>query len=89
MTNNKSHNIMRMEGVDDMEYVNELGLDPALAYTPEINEAIVANVAAGNYASYIELGKSPEEAQELTDNMIKHARANIAEALPALAKAGY
>jgi len=80
---------MRMEGVDDMEYVNELGLDPALAYTPEINEAIVANVAAANYASYIELGKSPEEAKELTDNMIKRARANIAEALPALTKAGY
>ena len=42
MTNMKkeSYNIMRHEGIDDMEYVKELGLNPALAYTPAINEAI-------------------------------------------------
>ena len=38
----ESYNIMRHEGIDDMEYVEELGLNPALAYTPAINEAMQA-----------------------------------------------
>lgn len=86
---NKSHNIMRMEGVDDMDYINELGLNPELAYTPEINEAILQSVAAANYQGYIEQGRSPEEAEVLKGKMIDFGRANIAEALPALAKAGH
>ena len=46
MSDKQSYNIMRHDGIDDMEYVEELGLDPALAYTPEINEAIIEHVAA-------------------------------------------
>ena len=46
---NKSHNILSGEGIDDMDYVEELGLDPALAYTPEINEA---NRGRANIAEY-------------------------------------
>ena len=43
MSNDKvSHNIV--PGIDDMEYVEMFNLDPALAYTPEINEAILSKV---------------------------------------------
>jgi len=31
---------------DDMEYVQRYGLDPSLAYTPKINEAIEAAIKA-------------------------------------------
>jgi len=86
---NKSYNIMRHEGIDDMDYVSELELDPRVAYTPEINDAIIQSIATENYAFYIAEGKSPEEARELTDKMIAYAKANVAEALPNLERKGY
>ena len=86
---NKSYNIMRHEGIDDMDYVSELELDPRVAFTPEINDAIIQSVATENYAFYIAEGKSPEEARELTDKMIAYAKANVAEALPNLERKGY
>ena len=86
---NQSYNIMRFDGVDDMDYVHKLELDPSVAYTPAINEAIIQSIATENYAFYIADGKSPEEARELTDKMIEYARANVAKATPELERKGY
>lgn len=85
----QSYNIMRHEGVDDMDYVQELELDPSVAYTPEINDAIIKSIATENYATYIADGKTPEEAQGLTDKMIAYAKANVREGLAELEKKGY
>lgn len=85
----QSYNIMRHEGVDDMDYVQELELDPSVAYTPEINDAIIKSIATENYATYIADGKTPEEAQDLTDKMISYAKANVREGLAELEKKGY
>ena len=66
----KSYNIM---GFDDMDYVEELGLDPALAYTPEINEAIAEIVAQKNYQFYIDNGIEEEKAKHYADKLKKKA----------------
>lgn len=89
MSNKQSYNIMRHDGIDDMEYVEELGLDPALAYTPEINEAIIEHVAAENFAGYIAQGIDPEEAEAMANDLANKARATVKEAQPILKKKGY
>ena len=40
---NKNYNRMALQGfkIDDMEFVKEYGLDPALAYTPAINDELL------------------------------------------------
>jgi len=89
MSEKKSYNIMRHDGIDDMEYVEELGLDPALAYTPEINEAIIEHVAAENFAGYIAQGMEPERAEAMANDLANKARATVKEAQPILNKKGY
>jgi len=89
MSEKKSYNIMRHDGIDDMEYVEELGLDPALAYTPEINEAIIEHVAAENFAGYIAQGIEPERAEAMANDLANKARATVKEAQPILDKKGY
>jgi len=37
----KSYNIMAGSGMDDMDYVNEFNLDPAVAYSDKINDAML------------------------------------------------
>lgn len=39
----KSYNYLALRGagVDDMEYVEHFGLDPSVAYTPKINDAML------------------------------------------------
>ena len=57
----KSYNYLALRGagVDDMEFVDDLGLDPKVAYTPMINEVMLDNVMAGN----IESGMPEEDAK--------------------------
>jgi hypothetical protein len=42
---------MADHGIDDMEYVEEFNLDPSLAYTPDINDAVDEVVAKMNEAA--------------------------------------
>ena len=49
---NYNYLALRGAGVDDMEFVEQLGLDPAIAYTPKLTEAMLdltyqQNLAAG------------------------------------------
>ena len=51
---------LRGNGVDDMEFVDTFGLDPNIAYTPKINEAMLDMTMQQN----IEAGISREKALE-------------------------
>lgn len=80
MSNEKvSHNIV--PGVDDMEYVEMFNLNPALAYTPEINEAILNRVYEDNVAAAMSEGMTEEEAKADSEVQRSRARATIARAL--------
>ena len=70
----KSHNKLANQGIDDMDYVEELGLDPALAYTPKINDAIYEAVARQNEEYYIRQGKTPAEARAMARNNMNTAK---------------
>mgnify|MGYP005987232683 CR=1 FL=1 len=80
MSNEKvSHNIV--PGVDDMEYVEMFNLNPALAYTPEINEAILNRVYEDNVAAAMSEGMTEEEAKADSEVQRSRARATIDRAL--------
>jgi hypothetical protein len=53
--------------VDDMEVVNALGLDPAVAYTKDINKAALDKAHRQSYDGHIERGATPEEAKKNAD----------------------
>ena len=59
----KNYNNLALSGqdIDDMEFVEFHKLDPALAYTPELNDAILDKVMAEN----IEGGMDPQKAKAL------------------------
>ena len=58
----KSYNYLalRGNGVDDMEFVDTFGLDPNIAYTPKINDAMLDMVMQQN----IDAGISHEKAEQ-------------------------
>lgn len=65
---------LRGLGVDDMEYVNELGLDPSLAYTPKLIDAMIDLT----YKQNIENGTSVEKAQQLRKEAERYQRELLA-----------
>lgn len=60
MAEKKSYNYLALRGapVDDMEYVETFGLDPSLAYSNKINEAMLEY----NFNRAVDKGMDPEEA---------------------------
>ena len=80
MSNDKvSHNIV--PGIDDMEYVEMFNLDPTLAYTPEINEAILSKVWEQNYAGAVAEGLSEEEAMAHAEEQRTAGRNTVIQAI--------
>jgi hypothetical protein len=80
MSNDKvSHNIV--PGIDDMEYVEMFNLDPKLAYTPEINEAILSKVWDNNYAGAVAEGLSEAEAMAHAEAQRVSGRMTVAKAI--------
>ena len=75
---NKSYNIV--PGIDDMEYVEMFNLDPALAYTPEINEAILSKVWEQNYSGAVAEALSEEEAMAHAEAQRVSGRMTVANA---------
>ena len=63
----KNHNVAWMMGqdIDDLEVCQNLGLDPSLAYTPQINKAAVDAVYISNIEDGMKSGLSKEEAIEI------------------------
>ena len=58
----KSYNYLALRGagVDDMEFVEQFSLDPELAYTPKINDAMLDITMKQN----IDAGMDEEEAKK-------------------------
>ena len=71
---NKNYNIT---GVDDMEYIERYGLDPALAYTPKINDAILKAERDVNYQAYIDDGMTEAQARSRSQDDHNLARQNV------------
>ena len=78
----KEHNIMSAHGITDQEYIDEFGLDPAIANTPEINEAMFEMTYQGNLVAeeeaLLEAGETPEvakrEAKKISGRLNQDAR---------------
>ena len=51
---NKNYNAQALRGIaiDDMEFVKTFNLDPALAYTPKLNEVMLDRMYADNVQSF-------------------------------------
>ena len=64
MAEKKNYNVGHLLGqdIDDLEVCQNLGLDPALAYTPEINKAATDAVYIRNIEDGVRSGLSEEEA---------------------------
>ena len=67
----RNHNIFAKRGadIDDMEVVEQFGLDPALAYTHEINAAAADAQMKDNIAN----GMDEKEAKRVRDNIVRAA----------------
>lgn len=55
-TSSRNYNYLALRGagVDDMEFVEQFGLDPNLAYTPGINDAMLNLTYDQNLASGVD-----------------------------------
>ena len=65
----KNYNIFALRGadIDDMEVVEQFGLDPKLAYTQELNAAAADAQMADNIAN----GMDEKEAKRTRDNIVR------------------
>ena len=66
----KNYNIFALRGddtIDDMEVVEQFGLDPKLAYTQELNAAAADAQMRDNIAK----GVDPKEAKRSRDNIVR------------------
>jgi len=75
----KSWNIV--PGIDDMEYVEMFNLDPSVAYTPEINEAILKSVWHNNYTDAVAEGLPEDEAKAQADKLKLSGQMTVDKAL--------
>ena len=83
MADNKSYNHLALRGapVDDMEFVERFNLDPAVAYTPKINDAMLDLVHKENMEHFMETGMSEKESQMKADANKMDAMKGIREML--------
>ena len=65
----KNYNIFALRGaaIDDMEVVEQFGLDPALAYTKELNAAAADAQMKDNVAN----GMDEKEAMKMRNNIVR------------------
>ena len=65
----KNYNIFALRGgdIDDMEVVEQFGLDPSLAYTKELNAAAADAQMKDNVAN----GMDEKEAKRVRDNTVR------------------
>jgi len=83
MSDKRNYNYLALRGsdVDDMEYVDQYGLDPKVAYTPRINDAMLDVVYKKNVDMFTKSGDSEVEARSKADKMRHEARRNIKQLL--------
>jgi len=77
MSEKKSYNYLALRGagVDDMEYVEQFGLDPNSAYSNKINEDMLQY----NYNRAVEEGMEPKKAAEIKKNAERDIRELLAK----------
>jgi len=81
MKTNKNYNALANRGIaiDDMEFVKQFNLDPALAYTPQLNDAILDSIYHQNVKGFVELeGMSTGRAKAEAGRLRADARKAIA-----------
>ena len=74
---NKDYNMESTQGITDMDYVERLGLDPSLAGTPKINEAILKATRDVEYQSFIDSGMTEPEARAKAQASYQHGMKNV------------
>ena len=80
----KNYNVLALRGaaVDDMEYVEQFGLDPAVAYTPKLNDIMLEMTEQQNTDHYIQQdGLSEAEAKTKARNERTSAEKDIKKLL--------
>ncbi len=72
----KNYNFAAQLGddLDDMELVRDYGLDPKVAYTPAINEAMFKAMNQGTINNLLEAGYSEKQAKEIANKETAKAR---------------
>jgi hypothetical protein len=75
----KDYNYLALRGAatTDMEFVEEFNLDPKLANTPAINDAMLDVIHKKNFETYLRIGQDEKEAKRRADEQRNVARANI------------
>lgn len=63
--------------LDDMEIVEELGLDPKLAYTPQLNEAAFQKQKENSISDLVQGGYSLEDARTIANDNMSTARETL------------
>ena len=63
--------------LDDMEIVEELGLDPKLAYTPQLNEAAFQKQKENSISDLVQGGYSVEDARKIANDNMSTARETL------------
>ena len=78
-----NYNIFALQGadVDDMDVVEDLGLDPQVAYTPLINDAAVEKMYQENLQAYQEHGYTRKEAEKMAGFHRDAAKAAVKAAM--------
>lgn len=82
----KNYNFMALKGIDidDSEYVDEYGIPPELAYTPELNYWMLNHVFSQNVAYFTkEEGMTEPAAIEKASQIRDKKRAEVKELMAA------
>jgi hypothetical protein len=76
---NKNYNRLALQGIDidDMEFVEEFKLNPQLAYTPKINDAVLDAVYERNIKGYTKQGISLDKAKSAAGRLRAEAKKEI------------
>ena len=63
-TSSRNYNYLALRGanVDDMEFIEQFGLDPSIAYTNKLNEAMLDKTEKDNIQSFMDEGMDAESA---------------------------
>jgi hypothetical protein len=75
----KNYNRLALQGMqfDDMEFCQEFKLDPSLAYTPELNIAMLNKVYESNVKDFMEQGMSEQAAKSASGKLRAEAKSDI------------
>jgi len=83
MDKNTNFNVLALQGadIDDMEYIEQFNLDPKLAYTPGINDAMLDSVRQENLAFFRSEGATEKVALSKANEYHSKAKASIKQLL--------